>query len=126
MHEPLGGAAGQHTSGAADVGGAHHDQAGILFSGELAQPAGGRGTGDRPDLDGLVAKAAAQALEQSVAGRAARMVVGGEDVDEHQRRAGDAGQAARQGDRVARAVRLVHAHDDLAHDRPFPLKGWES
>ncbi|MEO8687757.1 MAG: hypothetical protein ABI611_06010 [Solirubrobacteraceae bacterium] len=130
MQEPLGGAAGQHASGAAGVRGADDDEVSILTLGELVQPEGGGGAGDGPDLDRLVTMSAAQALEQLVAVPAqvlleptvlgaARVAVVREDVDEHELRAGDSGQAARQGDGVARALGLVDAHDDLAHDRSF-------
>ena len=110
--------------------GADDDQAGVGPLGERVQPVGRRGVRNRLDLGGLETVCAPDLLEQLdavlshvglelVVDRTARVYVVGEDVDEHELGAGHAGQAARQCDGIGRARRLVDAHDDLAHDRPF-------
>ena len=129
MEQSLRGAAGQHAPSAAGVGGADHDEGCVLLLGEPMESMCGRGIGNRLGLDGTV-EIAAQTLEQLIAVLAQiRLELGvespagpgvvGEDVDEHELSAGDGGQAAREGDGVVRAFRLVDADDDLAHDRPF-------
>ena len=135
VQQPLAGAAGQHAARAAGVRGADDDQPGVLLLGHRVQAVGGRRVGDGAELDrarrrGRCARARAApgcrlrryASNSALIG-AARARVVGEHVDEHELGAGDAGEHARKRDGVRRAWRLVDAHDDLAHGRPFAVGG---